>query len=267
MAFFNHHFPPKYDVHRFYVERCLNASSIVIPGALSGRSNGSVRRHNGHIFQRIFSSSCSLIKCSGTALLLLYLSGDLELNPGPVERSRANLRHSLRPRCSTCSLVFKRNVGYVTCSECTHPFHLNCIGPQFEKFRSCLNCSTVSSTADFDDSGVFQDIPDLSNLTSQRGLKFLYLNVCSLLPKVDELRLLLLRYKDIDFFPVTETHLSPNISDGEIGIPGYTIYRLDRQAQSKGGGVLVYVRNCVSVSRRYDLACGSCILHFPRVLK
>ena len=141
----------------------------------------------------------------------------------------------------------------VTCSECTQPFHLNCIGPQFEKFRSCLNCSVVSSTADFDRLGVFQDIPELSLLTSQRGLKFLHLNVNSLLPKVDELRLLLLRYKDIDFFSITETHLSSNISDDEIGIPGYTIYRLDRQAQSKGGGVLVYVRNCVSVSRRYDL--------------
>jgi len=163
---FNHHLPLKYDVHRFYVERCLNASSSMIPEAFTGRSNGSVRRHYGHSLQHIFSSSCSLIKYSSTALLLLYLSGDLELNPGRVERSRANLRHSLRLRCSTCNLVFRKNVGYVTCSECTHPFHLNCIGPQFEKFRSCLNCSVVSSTADFDRSGVFQDIPELSLLTS-----------------------------------------------------------------------------------------------------
>ena len=33
----------------------------------------------------------------------------------------------------------------------------------------------------------------------------------------------------------------------------YTIYQLDRQAQSKGGGVLAYVRNHVSVSRCCDL--------------
>ena len=50
----------------------------------------------------------------------------------------------------------------------------------FEKFRSCLNCSTVSTTADLDSPGVFQDIPELSNLTSQRGLKFLHLNDCVL---------------------------------------------------------------------------------------
>ena len=76
----------------------------------------------------------------------------------------------------------------------------------FEKFRSCLNCSTVSTTADLDSPGVFQDIPELSNLTSQRGLKFLHLNVYFLLPKVYKLRLMFLRYKDIDFFSITETH-------------------------------------------------------------
>ena len=68
---------------------------------------------------------------------------------------------------------------------------------------------------------------------------------------------MLLRHKDIDFFSITETHLSSHISDDEIGIQGYTIYRLDRQAQSKGGGVGVYVRDCVSVSRRFDLESNS----------
>lgn len=92
-----------------------------------------------------------------------------------------------------------------------------------------------------------------SNLMSQCGLKFLHLHVCSLLPKVDEIWLLLLHYKDIDFFFITQTHLSSHISDDEIGIQGYIIYRLDPQAQSKGGGVVVYVRDCVSVSRHFDL--------------
>ena len=81
--------------------------------------------------------------------------------------------------------------------------------------------------------------------------------MCSLLPKVDEIRLLLLRYKAIDFFSITETCLSSHISDDEIGIKGYTIYRLDRKAQFKGGGVVVYVRDCVSVSRRFDLESNS----------
>ena len=53
------------------------------------------------------------------------------------------------------------------------------------------------------------------------------------------------RYKNIDCFSVTETHLSAQVSDNEIG------YRLGRQAQTKG--VAVYVRDCLSVSRRGDL--------------
>ena len=77
--------------------------------------------------------------------------------------------------------------------------------------------------------------------------------MCSLLLKIDWIRLLLQRYKNIDCFSVTETLLSAQVSDDEIGIQGYTIYRLDRQAQTKGGGVAVYVRECWSVSKCYDL--------------
>ena len=81
--------------------------------------------------------------------------------------------------------------------------------------------------------------------------------MCSLLPKVDEIWLLLLRYRDIDFLSITETHLSSHISDDEIGIQGYTIYHLDRQAQSKGGSVVVYESDCMSVSSHPDLESNS----------
>lgn len=40
------------------------------------------------------------------------------------------------------------------------------------------------------------------------------------------------RYKNIDCFSVTETHLSAQVSDNEIG------YRLGRQAQTKGAMLL-----------------------------
>ena len=104
-----------------------------------------------------------------------------------------------------------------------------------------------------ENSSAYQDIPNLSEISSRGGLKFLRLNVCPLLPKTDKIRLLLQRYKNTDCFSVTETHLSAQVSDDEIGIQGYTIYRLDQQAHTKGGGVAVYVCDCLSVSRRYDL--------------
>ena len=72
-------------------------------------------------------------------------------------------------------------------------------------------------------------------------------------PKTDEIRLLLQRYRNIDCFPVTITQLSAQVFDDEIGIQGYTIYRLDQQVHTKRGGVAVYVRDYLSVSGRYDL--------------
>ena len=57
-------------------------------------------------------------------------------------------------------------------------------------------------------------------------------------------------------FPSLKQIYHSHISDDEIGIQGYTIYRLDRQAQSKGG-VGVYVRDFVSVLRRFDLESNS----------
>ena len=70
-------------------------------------------------------------------------------------------------------------------------FHLNCIGPQLEKSTSCANCSTLSSASvEMANSSTYQDIPNLSEISRRRSLKFLHLNLCSLLPKLDEIRLL-----------------------------------------------------------------------------
>ena len=85
----------------------------------------------------------------------------------------------------------------------------------------------------------FHDFPELKKLADHRGLKFLHLNVCSLLPKVEEIRLLFGHYKGFGLISVTETHLSFNVSDREISINGYTLYRRDRQSHSKGGDVVV----------------------------
>ena len=49
----------------------------------------------------------------------------------------------------------------------------------------------------------------------------------------------------------TETWLDDTISDGEIAIPGYSIYRKDRNRQ--GGGVAIYVSEDVKTTRRTDL--------------
>ena len=70
---------------------------------------------------------------------------------------------------------------------------------------------------------------------------------------VDEIKLLLERYKGIHMFSVSETHLASQVSSNEIAIEGYTIYRKDRQHQAKGGGVMVYLLDSLPVMRRVDL--------------
>ena len=76
----------------------------------------------------------------------------------------------------------------------------------------------------------------------QTWLENLFLVCAPFFPKVtDEIRLLLQRYKNIDCFSVTETHLSAQVSDDEIGIQSYTgLYYLPfgLQAQTKGAVLL-----------------------------
>ncbi len=59
-------------------------------------------------------------------------------------------------------------------------------------------------------------------------------------PKIDHLRITV-----VNILPhiicLTEMWLSSNISDAEVFIPGYSLYRVDRNRE--GGGLLIYVDN------------------------
>jgi len=71
----------------------------------------------------------------------------------------------------------------------------------------------------------------------------MYFNCRSLLPKIDELAALCSANKP-DVVCLVETWLCMDILDTEISIPNYSIIRLDRNRH--GGGVALYIRNCVS---------------------
>jgi hypothetical protein len=75
-----------------------------------------------------------------------------------------------------------------------------------------------------------------------------------LLPKINELRLFVSSVQSkIDLFTLSETWLTDDIADSKVSIEGYTFHRRDRGAKGKGGGLGIYVRNDLSVSRRFDL--------------
>ncbi len=59
------------------------------------------------------------------------------------------------------------------------------------------------------------------------SLNILYYNARSLVPKLDELALLIDTHNP-DVVCIVETWLSDDIPDTEIGFPGFQVYRLDR---------------------------------------
>ena len=72
-----------------------------------------------------------------------------------------------------------------------------------------------------------------------KGLHFLHLNVNSLLPKIDEVKLIADR-SNATIIGISETKLDNTIMDNELFIEGYDLFRSDRNRY--GGGVACYIK-------------------------
>ena len=91
----------------------------------------------------------------------------------------------------------------------------------------------------------------------------MFANVRSIFRKFDEF-LAEVNLGNPDIVGVTETWLHSEISNSEIQIPGYTIFRQDRvdTVRGRGGGVLLYVRdslNCVDVTDKFSSGFSNCL--------
>ena len=67
----------------------------------------------------------------------------------------------------------------------------------------------------------------------------MYLNARSILPKLNEHNALC-KANSYDVVHIVETWLDSEISDSEVNISGYRVFRHDRNHH--GGGVLIYVK-------------------------
>ena len=74
--------------------------------------------------------------------------------------------------------------------------------------------------------------------TCIHNLSVLYFNVRSLIPKIDNLRVICAS-QNPGFVCIVETWLNSEVDDSEICIQGYSIVRLDRSRH--GGGLIVYI--------------------------
>ncbi len=86
--------------------------------------------------------------------------------------------------------------------------------------------------------------------TCKNGISVSHLNVQSILPSLDEIKLWL-KENPYDIFTLSETWLDSSVDDSEIHIPGYVIERADRNRH--GGGVAVYIKNDIQYERRSDV--------------
>ena len=89
-----------------------------------------------------------------------------------------------------------------------------------------------------------------TNLPTIRGFKISHLNVRSITHKMDSIRLLLKDNYTLDVFTVSETWLSPKVTDTEITIPGYSVVGKDRN--SRGGVVAMFIRDGIPFKTRMD---------------
>ena len=76
-------------------------------------------------------------------------------------------------------------------------------------------------------------------LNVQNGFKILYYNARSILPKFEELRLICAS-ENPDIVCLVETWLDGDIDDSELGIPSYSVIRLDHNRHC--GGVALFLR-------------------------
>ena len=49
-----------------------------------------------------------------------------------------------------------------------------------------------------------------------------------------------------DIIGITESWTNTDITDAEISLPDYVLFRCDRPTNNKGGGVLLYVRSSLN---------------------
>jgi len=89
-----------------------------------------------------------------------------------------------------------------------------------------------------------------SSILEKKGLKILHINIRSLLPKIEEVRIYMQSMRP-DFLCVSETWLKSDADDFEVKIAGYNFIRKDRNITKKnrGGGILIYFKEtCTNIT-------------------
>ena len=185
-------------------------------------------------------------------VLLLMLSGDVSLNPGP---------RSCKFPCGTCGKPVRGNHAGIQCDSCDRWLHCKCITMSVREYKLlfsdhselwfCTTCVLPQFTDSFfntssDSAGDLTNEPegietldspnkitrkgsagdltnapegtetlDSPNKITRKGLILAHLNINSLLAHLDELKAYLL-YQRLDILSLTETKLDSKVTNDEL---------------------------------------------------
>ena len=196
-------------------------------------------------------------------LISLLLAGDVHPCPGPNNFP-----------CIKCQVKVRANSRAVNCDMCEDWIHIKCADISLKDYKNlikkesfnyvCDRCNAhslpfydsdeIAFSKDFNSEpvqGIKEDVSDnLFDPMKKKGLNFIHLNIRSLLPKIDQLRDLVLKARPT-VLGLTETWCDDSITVEEISIPEYICVRKDRNRE--GGGVCMYIRADVAFNIRSDL--------------
>ena len=199
--------------------------------------------------------------------LLLILSGNIELNPGP---RHGNTKPKQTFPCGICNKNCTWRQRSVACDGCEVWYHKNCLNMNtaifqnlqnvswlcckcgipnfnsgiFNQSNSNLNCSNsfelLNSTLEKDPIPISTSTPKLpSKKPKFNGISTMVINFRSLFKKAAGFSNSL-HDTGCDVVIGTETWLKPEIQNSELLLSDYDIFRKDRP--SRGGGVLIAVK-------------------------
>ena len=172
--------------------------------------------------------------------------------------------------CGICNKSVRGNQKGLLCTCCKKWIHLSCTDVSVNSYddrsqtftgwecSSCLMKHLAFNIFSPNTSGggnIYQhsnETPEVnqglkySELLNSKGIKFVQLNIVSLIKNLEELKMLLYD-NDIHVCALNETRLDGSINDNEVDIPHYTVVRKDRDR--RGGGVAVYIHESINYER------------------
>ena len=143
-------------------------------------------------------------------------------------------------------------------SDCSNDHHST--APSDESLIETVVYTTLSCDASSSASSGYESMPNVSNahinnsefVFKTKGLHMANLNIRHILPKLDELRIVMSSENGPDILGLCETFLNENIACNELTINGFEYLRKDRSVtiDKSGGGLILYFRNNINCKHR-----------------